>query len=161
DQGGEKVGADDRLTPLGVEGRRRFRRDHLLERLARSSARPRDCGSKPAYRDVPPDRRARPGSWCRATRHGNALRRRGTLRWLSTRGETRDAAPNRRRGTQYPLYCFFMTQVSPGRGPLRVRALGLLLVVALVLAQTGALLHEYSHLRASGDATLPGQTCAD
>jgi len=54
-----------------------------------------------------------------------------------------------------------MTQVSPGRGFLHVRALGLLLVVALVLAQTGALLHQYSHLRASGDATLPGQTCAE
>ena len=54
-----------------------------------------------------------------------------------------------------------MTQVSPDRGSLHVRALGLLLVIALVLAQTGALLHQYSHLRASGDATLPGQTCAD
>ena len=58
-------------------------------------------------------------------------------------------------------YTGFMTRVSPGGGALRVRALGLLLVVALVLAQTGALLHQYSHLRASGDATLPGQTCAD
>jgi hypothetical protein len=54
-----------------------------------------------------------------------------------------------------------MTQVSPGRGSLRTRSLGLLLVVALVFAQTGALLHQYSHLHASGDATLPGQTCAD
>jgi len=56
-----------------------------------------------------------------------------------------------------------MTKVSPGRGFLHVRALGLLLVVALVLAQTGALLHQYSHLRASGDGTLPGQTqtCVD
>ena len=60
-------------------------------------------------------------------------------------------------------YTRLMTQVSPGRGPLRTRALGLLLVVALVIAQTGALLHQYSHLRASGDATLPGQTqtCVD
>jgi hypothetical protein len=39
--------------------------------------------------------------------------------------------------------------------------LGLLLVAALVLAQTGALLHQYSHLRASGGATLPNQTCVD
>ena len=54
-----------------------------------------------------------------------------------------------------------MTQVSPGRGPQHVRVLGLLLVLALVLAQTGALLHQYSHLRSSGDATLPGQTCVD
>jgi hypothetical protein len=54
-----------------------------------------------------------------------------------------------------------MTQVLPGRGPLRTRAFGLLLVVALVLAQAGALLHEYSHLRASGDATVPGQTCVE
>ena len=58
-------------------------------------------------------------------------------------------------------YTGFMTQVSPGGGALRVRALGLLLVVALVLAQTGALLHQYSHLHASGDATLPGQTCVE
>jgi hypothetical protein len=62
----------------------------------------------------------------------------------------------------YNGYTCLMTQVSPGRRPLRARALlGMLLVVALVLAQTGALLHQYSHLRASGDATLPGQTCAD
>ena len=56
-----------------------------------------------------------------------------------------------------------MTQVSRGRGPLHTRALGLLLVVALVIAQTGALLHQYSHLRASGDATQQGQTqtCVD
>ena len=54
-----------------------------------------------------------------------------------------------------------MTQVSAGRGPRHARVLGLLLVVALVLAQTGALLHQYSHLRASGDATLPGQTCVE
>jgi hypothetical protein len=37
----------------------------------------------------------------------------------------------------------------------------MLLVVALVLAQTGALLHQYSHLRASGDPITPAQTCAD
>jgi hypothetical protein len=35
------------------------------------------------------------------------------------------------------------------------------LVVALHFAQTGALLHQYSHLRASGDATTPGQTCVE
>jgi len=59
-------------------------------------------------------------------------------------------------------YTRLMTQVSPGRGPLRARALlGMLLVVALVFAQTGALLHQYSHLHASGDATLPGQTCVE
>jgi hypothetical protein len=58
-------------------------------------------------------------------------------------------------------YTVAMTQVSPGHGPRHARVLGLLLVVALVLAQTGALLHQYSHLRASGDATLPGQTCVD
>ena len=62
----------------------------------------------------------------------------------------------------YNRYTCYMTQVSPGRGPSRARALlGMLLVIALVLAQTGALLHQYSHLRASGDATLPGQTCVD
>lgn len=54
-----------------------------------------------------------------------------------------------------------MTQLSPGRAPQHARVLGLLLVLALVLAQTGALLHQYSHLRASGDATMPGQTCVD
>lgn len=54
-----------------------------------------------------------------------------------------------------------MTQVSPGRRPLRTRSLGLLLVFALVLAQTGALLHDYSHLRVSGNATVPGQTCGE
>jgi hypothetical protein len=58
-------------------------------------------------------------------------------------------------------YTRLVTQVSAGRASQRARALGLLLVVTLVFAQTGALLHEYSHLRASGDATLPGQTCAD
>lgn len=54
-----------------------------------------------------------------------------------------------------------MIQVSPGRRPQRALVLGLLLVVALVVAQTGAVLHEYSHLRASGDTTLPRQTCVD
>lgn len=58
-------------------------------------------------------------------------------------------------------YTRLVTQVSAGRASQRARALGLLLVVALVVAQTGALLHEYSHLRASADATLPGQTCVD
>ena len=62
----------------------------------------------------------------------------------------------------YNRYTRLMTQVSPGRGPSRARALlGMLLVVALVFAQTGALLHQYSHLRASGDATTPGQTCVE
>ena len=54
-----------------------------------------------------------------------------------------------------------MTQVLPGRAPQHARVLGLLLVLALVLAQTGALLHQYSHLRASGAATMPGQTCVE
>ena len=54
-----------------------------------------------------------------------------------------------------------MTQVSPGRGPQHDRVLGLLLVLALVVAQTGALLHQYSHLGSSRDATTPGQTCVD
>jgi hypothetical protein len=58
-------------------------------------------------------------------------------------------------------YTSLMAQVSRGRETLRTRTLGLLLVIALVLAQTGALLHQYSHLRASGDATLPSQTCVD
>jgi hypothetical protein len=49
----------------------------------------------------------------------------------------------------------------PTRRPRHLRVLGWLLVLALVLAQTGALLHQYSHLRASGNATMPGQTCVD
>lgn len=58
-------------------------------------------------------------------------------------------------------YTRLVTQLLAGRASRRARALELLLVVALVFAQTGALLHEYSHLRPSGDATLPGQTCVD
>jgi hypothetical protein len=58
-------------------------------------------------------------------------------------------------------YTAAMIGVSPGRRPQHARVIGLLLVIALVLAQTGAVLHQYSHLRASGDATLPGQTCVD
>jgi hypothetical protein len=54
-----------------------------------------------------------------------------------------------------------MTQALPGRGPQHARVLGWLVVLALVVAQTGALLHQYSHLRPSGDATIPGQTCVD
>jgi hypothetical protein len=54
-----------------------------------------------------------------------------------------------------------MTQALPGCGPQHARMLGLLLFLALVVAQTGTLLHQYAHLRASGDATIPGQTCVD
>ena len=57
-------------------------------------------------------------------------------------------------------YTLWMTQVSPGRRPQHALVFGLVLVVALVLAQTGAVLHQYSHLRASGHAT-PSQTCVD
>jgi hypothetical protein len=39
--------------------------------------------------------------------------------------------------------------------------LGVLLVFALLFAQTGALLHQYRHLRAPGAPPASGQTCAD
>lgn len=40
--------------------------------------------------------------------------------------------------------------------------IGLLLVLALLFAQTGALLHQYSHLRTPGDPPpVSGQYCAD
>ena len=39
--------------------------------------------------------------------------------------------------------------------------LGVLLVFALLFAQTGALLHQYRHLRAPSAPPASGQTCAD
>lgn len=39
--------------------------------------------------------------------------------------------------------------------------LGLLLILALLFAQTGALLHQYSHLKGPGDPPAAGQSCTD
>jgi len=54
-----------------------------------------------------------------------------------------------------------MARVSLTSGRRGAGRLGLLLVLALLFAQTGALLHQYSHLRSPGDPPASGQSCTD